>query len=185
MIALGAQDATPVAAFGIVAVASGPWNSLRGGRIDARIELDASLRASSEGGVALDARGGAFGMVVFGPRRRSLVIPMATVDRIATRLDTHGRVARGYLGVGLDRVRLDDGTRAAMAMSVNPQGPAAAAGLRQGDVIVTWNDEPVGGVQGLHHRLGSESVGQAVRLGVRRGGEPMAITVTIVERPES
>src|SRR5271170_8055374 len=68
---------------GALAVVGPQWRSLRGGVIDARIELDAALTRSSEGGLALDAEGRALGMVVFGPRRRTLVIPMSTIDRIA------------------------------------------------------------------------------------------------------
>jgi len=59
------------------------WRSFRGGEIDARIELDLSLRRAGEGGLALDASGRVFGMVVFGPRLRVLVIPAATIERVA------------------------------------------------------------------------------------------------------
>jgi S1-C subfamily serine protease len=72
---------------------------LRGGLIDARVELDATLRPASEGGLALNADGRAFGMAIFGPRRRTIVIPIATVDRAAETLLTKGHVARGYLGL--------------------------------------------------------------------------------------
>ena len=86
---------------------SGPgWRSMGGGEIDARIELDPSLRREAEGGVALDADGKAFGMTAFGPRRRVFAIPAATVARVASHLETHGRIARGYLGLGLQPVRL-------------------------------------------------------------------------------
>ena len=160
------------------------WRSLRGGEIDQRIELDLSLRRHAEGGLALDAAGRAFGMAVFGPRRRVLVIPAATIERVAARLEAHGRIARGYLGLGLQPVRLDgDAGVGAMAMSVDPQGPAAAAGVRQGDVIVAWNGEPVRSVHALTRALGPESVGSVVTLSLRRGGEPVEVKVTIAERP--
>ena len=66
-----------------------------GGEIDARIELDLRLRRIAEGGVVLDASGAAFGMAVFGPRRRVLVIPAATIERVADKLASHGRIRRG------------------------------------------------------------------------------------------
>jgi S1-C subfamily serine protease len=125
------------------------------------------------------------GMAVFGPRRRTLVIPMTTVDRVADVLATKGRIARGYLGLGLQPVKLDEGGTGAMAISVDAKGPGAAAGVRQGDIIVAWNGEPVRGVHQLVRALGPESIGASVRLTLRRGGEPIETSLTIGERPES
>jgi S1-C subfamily serine protease len=121
----GAREGAPSAALGVVSFVGPQWRSLRGGVIDARIELDAALTRSSEGGLALDAEGRAFGMAVFGPRRHTLVIPFATIDRITELLATKGRIARGYLGLGLQPVKLDAGGIGAMATSVDAKGPSA------------------------------------------------------------
>jgi S1-C subfamily serine protease len=181
----GAREGLASAALGVVSFVGPEWRSLRGGVIDARIELDAMLARASEGGLALDASGKTLGMAVFGPRRRTLVIPMATIDRVAGQLAAKGRIARGYLGLGLQPVRLDGGGTGAMAISVDPKGPGAAAGVRQGDIIVAWNGEPVRGVHHLVRALGPDSVGRAVRLTLSRAGEPIEATLTIGERPES
>jgi len=165
-------------------VAGGRWRSLRGGVIDSRIELDVTLRRSAEGGLVLDASGNGIGMAVFGPRRRVLVIPSATIERVATQLQSHGRIARGYLGLGLQPVRLDGEGVGAMVMSVDTKGPGAAAGVRQGDVIVAWNGQQIRGVQTLLDELGPESAGVAVLLSLRRAGEPIEKSLTIGERPE-
>ena len=182
-IVVAAARGTPSTAVGVVSLAGGGWRSLRGGDIDARVELDVGLHHSQQGGLALDASGEAFGMAVLGPRR-VLVIPTATIERVAGRLETHGRIARGYLGVGLQAVKLDDGV-GAMVMSVDKTGPSAAAGIKQGDVIVSWNDEKLSGVRPLLRSLGPDSVGSVVELLVRRGGEPIRIKLTIGERPET
>jgi S1-C subfamily serine protease len=116
--------------------------------------------------------------------RRVLVIPSATIERVAGRLESHGRIARGYLGLGLQPVKLDDGV-GAMVMSVDKSGPSATAGLRQGDIIVGWNDQTLASVRKLLHALGPDSVGTVVDLAVRRGGEPARFKVTIAERPEA
>jgi S1-C subfamily serine protease len=184
-ILAGAREGAAVAALGVVSFVGPQWRSLRGGLIDARIELDAGLARSSEGGLALDASGQALGMAVFGPRRRTLVIPMTTIDRVAEVLAAKGRIARGYLGLSLQPVKLDGGGIGAMATSVDPKGPGAAAGVRQGDIIVAWNGEPIRGVHQLVRALGPDSVGASVRLTLRRGGEPIETTLTIGERPES
>ena len=181
----GAREGAASAALGVVSFVGPQWRSLRGGVIDARIELDAALARSSEGGLALDASGRALGMAVFGPRRRTLVIPTATIDRVAEVLATKGRIARGYLGLGLQPVKLDGGGTGAMAISVDAKGPGAAAGVKQGDIIVAWNGEPIRGVHQLARALGPDSVGASVRLALRRAGEPVETTLTIGERPES
>jgi len=184
-VVAGAREGAANAAMGVVSFIGPHWRSLRGGLIDARIELDAALARSSEGGLALDASGQVIGMAVFGPRRRTLIIPMTTIDRVADVLATKGRIARGYLGLGLQPIKLDGGGAGAMAISVDPKGPGAAAGVRQGDIIVAWNGEPIRGVHQLVRALGPESVGASVRLTLRRGGEPIEATLTIGERPES
>jgi len=182
-VVVAAERAVPAAALGTVSLVGGRWRSLRGGEIDARIELDVRLRHTHQGGLVLDASGDAIGMAVLGPRR-VLVIPAATIERVAGRLETHGRIARGYLGVGLQPVKLDDGV-GAMVMNVDKSGPSAAAGIRQGDVIVGWNDDKISGVRSLLQALGPDSVGSVAEVTVRRAGDPVRFKLTIGERPET
>jgi S1-C subfamily serine protease len=182
-LAVGAEDGAPTAAMGMVSRSIGPWWSLRGGEINARIELDLRMRQSAEGGLAIDATGRAIGMTVFGPRRRVLVIPSATIERVAARLEKHGHIPRGYLGLGFQLVAIGGGERGVMVMNLEPQGPGAKAGVHQGDIIVTWNGEPIRHVRSLLRALGPDSVGQTVTLGLRRGGETKNVPLTIGERP--
>jgi S1-C subfamily serine protease len=184
-LVVAAREGAPAASFGIVSYAGPQWRSVRGGLIDARIELSAALRRSNEGGLALDADGRAFGMAVFGPRRRTLVIPTATIDRVAATLVAKGRIARGYLGLSLQLVKLEGGGVGLMAISVDAKGPGAAAGVKQGDVIVAWNGEPLRGMYHLMRLLGPDSVGATVKLSLRRAGEPLELDVTIGERPQA
>jgi S1-C subfamily serine protease len=182
-LTVAAERGVPSAALGAVSLVGGSWRSLRGGEIDARIELDVRLRHSHQGGLALNASGEAFGMAVEGARR-VIVIPAATIERVAGKLETHGRIARGYLGLGLQPVKLDDGV-GVMVMSLDKSGPSAAAGIRQGDVIIGWNDEKLSGARSLLRALGPDSVGSIVNLAILRAGEPMHFKLTIGERPET
>lgn len=184
-IAVGSEDGTPTAAFGMVCRCAGPWYSLRGGEIDARIELDLRMRQSAEGGLAIDATGRAIGMTVFGPRRRVLVIPSTTIQRVAERLEKYGHIPRGYLGLGFQLVAIEGGGRGVMVMNVDPQGPGAKAGVHQGDIIVSWNGQPIRHVRSLLRALGPDSVGQTITLGLRRGGETKDVRLTIGARPSS
>lgn len=186
VLSVGSRDGAAVAGMGLVALTAGPWRSLRGGDLDARIELGISLQRHAEGGLVLDADGHAFGMAVFGPRRRVLVIPAATIDRVASTLERHGRIPRGYLGLGLQPVRVEaDGSVGAMVMNVDANGPGAAAGIQQGDVIVRLNQQPLAGVQALLKALGSDSVGSDLQLAVRRAGKSKDVRLTVGERPHS
>jgi S1-C subfamily serine protease len=182
-LALGAEAGATTAALAAVSVSRGPWQSMRGGEIDARLELDCRLRRAAEGGLAVDAAGQAFGMTVFGPRRRVLVIPSLTIGRVAARLERHGRIPRGYLGLGLQPVTVDGGGAGLMVMSVDPKGPGAVADIRQGDVLLSIDGKPVGRMQPLLASLGPDSVGRLLAIEFRRGGQPLAAKLQIGERP--
>ena len=185
VLALGAEGGAPAAALGLVSVSLGRWQSMRGGEIDARVELDARLRRAAEGGLAVNASGQVFGMTVFGPRRRVLVIPSVTVGRVAARLEMHGRIPRGYLGLGLQPVTVEGGGSGVMVMSVDPQGPGAAANIHQGDVLVSWDGKPMARLQPLLRSLGPDSVGKSLTIELRRGGQSQQTKLQIGERPET
>ena len=84
-VVVAADRGVPAAGLGIISLAGERWRSLRGGEIDSRLELDVRLPHSHQGGLALDAAGEAIGMAVHGPRR-VLVIPAATIARVAAKL---------------------------------------------------------------------------------------------------
>jgi len=183
-LAVGARDGYPIVALGLVASSGPAWRSMRGGAIDARIDLDLSLRREAQGGLVVDADGAGLGMAVFAPNRRAMVIPSATIERVAQVLEVRGRVPRGYLGLALKPVRLDGADApAAMVMHVEADGPGAKAGVRQGDLIETWDGQPIPGIGALLRSLGPESIGTVAELGVRRSGMATAIPLTIGERP--
>jgi S1-C subfamily serine protease len=191
-VAVGRRPEGTIAHFGAVSVAGGPWRSMRGGQIDRFMRLDLRLDTRAEGGVLLDARNGrAFGMAVYGPRRSVLAIPAPTIERVADHLLTHGRIGRGYLGLGLRPVRLDDDTarrlaiaeaRGLIVVNVDPDGPAHRAGVLQGDVVMSWNGEPVRRVREVLDRLGPDCVGRAVSLSLVRAGQAASAQVAIIER---
>jgi S1-C subfamily serine protease len=183
VVAVGAEAGAPTAAFGMVSVSRGSWQSMRGGEIDARVELDARLRRTAEGGLAVNATGQAFGMTVFGPRRRVLVIPSVTIGRVAAKLEMHGRILRGYLGLGLQPVTVEGGGSGIMVMSVDPKGPGAAASIHQGDVLVSCDGKPVSKLQPLLRSLGPDSVGKLLTIELRRGGQLQQTKLQIGERP--
>jgi S1-C subfamily serine protease len=192
VLAIGSDGGAPVASLGIVASAGGAWHSLRGGTIDSLLRLDLVLNPVAEGGAIVDAAGRVLGMAVFGPRRRVLAIPSTTIDRAVDQLLTKGHVERGYLGARLQHVRLgrraegaesSDGRRGILVVSIDPDGPAARAGLLVGDIITAWNAKPIERLREIMRLLGPESVGTRVDLQLLRGGAPANLTVVIGGRP--
>src|SRR5271169_2129558 len=105
VLALAADGTGGVAARSGAVHSVGPaWHSRAGGRIDRRIGLDVRLGRGEEGGPVLDAAGGLLGISTLGPRRRVLVIPTATVERVLEPLLTKGRIARGWRGAAVQPV---------------------------------------------------------------------------------
>jgi S1-C subfamily serine protease len=191
VLAVGNHDGAPLAAFGIVALAGGPWHSLRGGTIDSLIRLDLALSPAAEGGALVDLQGRIIGMTVLGPRRRALSIPSSTVDRAVDQLLARGHVFRGYLGAGLQGIRQEraNGSQASgsrrgvLVVSIDPKGPSARAGILVGDIVTSWNGRPIERVREIMRLLGPESVGNTVDLALIRGGAPTTLRVVIGERP--
>ena len=101
--------------------------------------------------------------------------------------DTDNLIAS--LGAGLQPVPIEaavgstEKRSAIMVVSVDANGPAHAAGLLQGDIVLSWNGEPVGSVREVFHRLAPETVGQSVDLSLIRAGQPAIARLTIGERP--
>ncbi len=187
-LAIGRHSDGPMASLGMIAIAGGPWQSLRGGRIDRLIRLDRGIDPRQEGGVLVNAEGGWIGMAVPGPRRAGLAIPAPTIERVADQLLARGRIARGYLGLGLQPVRHDDelakasslaSPRGLLVVSVDPNGPGRRAGMLIGDIVTAWN------VRDVFRRLESETVGQQISLAVIRAGKITSANVEISERPMS
>ena len=180
---VAAAESAPLIAFGAIAAVGPAWQSMRGGTIDARIEMDVRLRRRAEGGLAVDGSGQAFGMAVRGPRGRTLIIPASTIDRVAGQLANHGRVPIAYFGAGLKDVPLDDGGSGAMVMTLDRDGPAAAGGLQQGDIVLSWAGKRMPHVGALLYALRATPVGSTLTLALRRGGSPLELSITIGDRP--
>jgi len=158
------------------------WRSMRGGEIDARISLGLRVSSRAEGGAVVAPDCQLIGMAVTGVRRRTLVIPASTIARSVATLGEKGYVPRGWLGVSLHPMGQGTG---AIVVSLEPQSPAANGGFLVGDIITTWNGEPVASVSDVANRLGNGTVGKTVKMGVSRGGNPLELDVVIGERPRA
>lgn len=172
------------ATMGIVSAVSGSWRTWRGGRLDRYIRLDLTLYPASSGGLVVNTKGEAIGVATSALSRiAGLAIPASTVDRVVDEILSRGHVARGYLGVGLQPVELPDHHKGLIVLSLEPEGPAAKAGVLIGDVLVSLGGTEVTDTDDIQSVLERHAVGQTVAAGVVRGGAAVTVGVVIGERP--
>ena len=172
------------ASFGHIGAVGGPWRTWRGGQLDQLIRLDGGLYPGLLGAAVADAAGRVLGIASAAfSRHHGVVVPRATIERVIEPLLTHGRVARGYLGIAAQAVRAQRDGEAVdglLVTSVADDSPAARAGLLVGDVIVTLAGEPAGSLERVRERL---QVGAQIELGIARGGRAQTLHLQIAERP--
>lgn len=184
-LALGrSEDSGVNATLGIISAVSGSWRTWRGGRLDNYIRLDLTLYPGSSGGLVVNAAGEALGIATSVLSRiAGLAIPASTIDRVVDELLSRGRVARGYLGVGLQPVELPDHQKGLIVLSLEPEGPAAKAGVLIGDILTTLGGTKVDDTDDIQAVLEKNAVGQPVPAVVSRGGVSQTIAIVIGERP--
>jgi S1-C subfamily serine protease len=191
VLAAGRSRHGPTCAVGFIALAGRPWRSMRGGDISARIWLDIRLTPQSEGSAVFDAGGLFIGMAVYAPRRRVLLIPAQTIERVGVELLAHGRIRRGYLGVGVQAVAVGpspDVDHSAnktglMIISLDPKGPAAQVGLQQGDIILAFDGNAAGSARTLAGMLRNAGLGKTANLDISRSGRDIRVSVALGEGP--
>jgi S1-C subfamily serine protease len=190
-LAVGRPGRTARAAFGIVhAAGADEWRTPAGGTLARYVELDYELPPGFSGGPVVDAAGAWLGVSSSAILRgATMVVPATTVARVAAQLVQHGRLRRGYLGVGAHPVRLPDDLRAKtgqqaglLVFSVDPAGPAHAAGLGLGDTIVSVDGVGTGDLEELFALLGEDRIGRAVPVKYVRAGDVRDASITVGER---
>ena len=182
----------PVAALGVVSLVASERRTWTGTDLSPYVRLDIGLQPTAIGGAVIDARGRAIGIAT--PRFArfgAIAVPAPAVSRIVDTLLQKGRIPRGYLGVGLQPVRLPDALRktlkrddktAAIVLEVEPEGPAHKAGVVIGDIFVALAGHAVTRLEDVHGQLGAESIGKSLPLKFVRGGALQEASIVVGER---
>jgi serine protease Do len=178
-------------------IVSARGRDIGAGPYDDFIQIDAPVNKGNSGGPTFDVDGNVIGVntAIFSPSGGSVgiafAIPAETVKAVVAQLKDKGQVTRGWIGVQIQPVTADIADSLGMkeakgALVAEPQegSPAAKAGIKSGDVIVSLNDEPVRDARTLARRISGMAPGTSIKVGVFRDGKEQPLSMTLGELPK-
>jgi Do/DeqQ family serine protease len=160
------------------------------------IQTDAAINPGNSGGALVDLRGRLIGIntAILAPSGGNVgvgfAVPINMARSVMDQLLRYGKIDRGWIGIGGQDVtpELASGlhtgvTEGVLVAEVEPTGPAAAAGIQTGDVIVAVDGAPVRSWQQCVNRIALTRVGEALDFTVDRAGRTIKIAVKVAPRP--
>lgn len=174
---------------GVISALGRALRSQSGRLIENVIQTDVPLNPGNSGGPLVDSRGRVIGIntaMIFMAQGISFAVPVNTVKWVVGELVTRGKVRRAYLGIAGQvrpigrRIQRHLELQAATAVevvSVEEEGPAHRAGVREGDLMLSVNGKSVGSVDDIHRLLTGWSAGSPLNLTVLRNGERLQVQI--------
>jgi serine protease Do len=167
------------------------------GPYDDFIQTDASINPGNSGGPLINSRGQVVGInnAIFSQSGGSVgigfAIPINQVKPVVTQLAASGKVTRGWLGVSIQPLTPElakgfqmSGSAGALVASVQPDSPAARAGVKAGDVVTQFDGQRIAHPGDLSRLVANTAVGRRVALNVIRDGKPVTLDVTVAQMAE-
>jgi S1-C subfamily serine protease len=160
------------------------------------IQTDAALNPGNSGGPLVDSNGRVIGVntaTIVGAQGLCFAVWIDTAKYVASQILQYGYVRRSWIGIAAQNVPLPRRivyeyklpfSSAAMVTHIDPQSAADKAGLREGDMIVSFAGESVSAIDELYRLLTADRVGILVPVRVLRGVYPVDVTVVPEHRPE-
>lgn len=169
--------------------------NIESGNYDDYIQTDAAINRGNSGGPLFNLAGDVIGVntAIFSQTGGSVgvgfSIPSDLASHVVNQLLEYGETRRGYLGVGVNELDLQqaralgfDRPKGALVSRVTPQSPAARAGIRPGDVIISFNRKPVNSSRQLTRAVAETAVGAVVPVALIRDTERLTVQVTLERR---
>jgi S1-C subfamily serine protease len=192
IVVVGRNKNSANAALGVISSLGAASQTWRGGKLDQVIRLDIALHPVASGGAVVDSSGKLIGIATpILSRAAVFAVPNTTVERVVQALLAHGRLPQGYLGAGLQPIRLPEHLTKSlglaiggglMTVSVDQNAPAGKAGLMIGDVLFELNNQFVDRPEAVRPLL-AESVGKTISARILRGGKLVNLEIAVAERP--
>ena len=190
VLALGRPGTNVRASLGMINAAGEHWRTAAGGTIDRYIQTSVDMLPGFSGGPLIDLKGQVIGMNTSALQRDgSLAIPAETIERVVKSLLAHGRIRRAYLGITSQPIRLGDQAAGQagqptglMIVGVEAGGPAASAGILQGDILLSAAGMATRRIEDLVAALTVDDPTNGLVLKILRGGAIQDISVKPVER---
>lgn len=190
VLALGRPGHNVQAALGVISALGGAWRAVGGGKVSYYIRPDLVMYPGFSGGPLVDGEGKVVGLATSAlTRDGGIALSAATVQPVVETLLAHGRMRRGYIGVGVQPARLPAPVAESLEReigvlfnSIEADSPAAAAGLLVGDILVALDGEAVARPEDLSLLLQGSRVGQTIIAQIVRGGVLTDVAVTVGER---
>jgi len=180
---------------GVISALGRSLRAKTGRLIEDVIQTDAALNPGNSGGPLVSSRGEVIGIntaVILGAQGICFAVASNTAQFVLSELIQHGRVRRAYVGMSGQTAPVPrrharaagiDNASGMVIAALEPQGPAALAGLMSLDVIVSADGESVTGVDDLIRLLNRERIGRPIAIDVLRRGQLRSFDVTPLERP--
>jgi S1-C subfamily serine protease len=186
------EPENPQASWGIVTSVGSGVRTARGSILDQYIATDATAYPGFSGGPLLTISGGVLGINTSGlVGGLSIAIPIQIALNVVDQLEKFGRVKRGYLGVRSQRVEIPEQIvrsgeinqkSGLLIVGLETDGPALIAGLLVGDILVSFEGEPLNDQDDLMSHLSRDVAGKEISLRVIRGGKITNIPIKIGEK---
>ncbi len=167
-------------------IGSGPYDNF--------LQTDAPINPGNSGGPLINLKGEVIGIntaIISGGQGIGFAIPSDMAKNIFAQLKTKGKVVRGWIGVSVQTVTPEISqsfglreAKGALVSEVIPGGPAAAAGIKRGDIITSFNGKEIGKMSDLPSVVAGTPVGQSVPVKVIREGKELTLSIRIAEMPE-
>jgi serine protease Do len=164
------------------------------GPYDDFIQTDASINPGNSGGPLFNLKGEVVGIntaIVSGGQGIGFAIPINVAKEMLAQLKSKGKVTRGWLGVVIQKITPEiaksfglKGSEGALVSDVMEQSPAEKAGIKRGDIIVSFNGNKIKDMDMLPRLVGGTEIGKKVKVGIIRDGQPLEVNVMIDELKE-
>jgi serine protease DegQ len=185
VLALSRPGRTVRSNLGVISALADEWRAPGGGKIERYVQTDVSVEAGFSGGPLVDASGRVIGVNSAGLlRSTAMTLAVVTIERVVQALLSHGHIQRGYLGVSSTPARLpaalaeSAGQRVGLVLTgLQPGGPAEAAGLLLGDVLLALDGERLESIGDLQAAL-EERATRAASVRLVRAGAERELSVT-------